>query len=114
MAESCAFFGAHSAAKRGPLAATYAVAVGHLSDRLAGAGPLETERPANERPLSRLEVEELQERLLAEGFDPGTPDGIVGGQTRAALRAYQRRAGLPPDGFPSVEILQKLRTSEGG
>jgi membrane-bound lytic murein transglycosylase B len=64
--------------------------------------------------LSRVEVEELQERLLAEGFDPGTPDGIVGGQTRAALRAYQRRAGLPPDGFPSVEVLQKLRTSEGG
>jgi len=93
---------------------TYAIAVGHLADRLAGAGPLETERPAGERPLSRVEVEELQERLLAEGFDPGTPDGIVGGQTRAALRAYQRRAGLPPDGFPSVEVLQKLRTSEGG
>ncbi len=93
---------------------TYAIAVGHLADRLAGAAPLETERPDGERPLSRLEVEELQERLLAEGFDPGTPDGIVGGQTRAALRAYQRRAGLPPDGFPSVEVLQKLRASEGG
>jgi membrane-bound lytic murein transglycosylase B len=93
---------------------TYAIAVGHLADRLAGAGPLETERPAGERPLSRLEVEELQERLLAKGFDPGQPDGIVGGQTRAALRAYQRHAGLPPDGFPSIEVLQKLRTSEGG
>ena len=93
---------------------TYAIAVGHLADRLSGAGPLETERPADERPLSRPEVEELQARLLAEGFDPGLPDGIVGGQTRAALRAYQRRAGLPPDGFPSFEVLQKLRTSEGG
>ena len=93
---------------------TYAIAVGHLADRLAGEGPLETERPAGERPLSRLEVEELQERLLAEGFDPGPPDGIVGGQTRAALRAFQRHAGLPPDGFPSIEVLQKLRTSDGG
>ncbi len=93
---------------------TYAIAVGHLADRLAGEGPLETERPAGERPLSRLEVEELQERLLAEGFDPGPPDGVVGGQTRAALRAFQRHAGLPPDGFPSIEVLQKLRRSDGG
>ena len=93
---------------------TYAIAVGHLADRLAGLGPLETERPAGERPLSRLEVEELQARLLAQGFDPGVPDGIVGGRTRAALRAYQRQAGLPADGFPSIEVLQKLRASEGG
>lgn len=93
---------------------TYAIAVGHLSDRLVGQGPLKSERPADERPLSRQEVEELQERLLAKGFDPGIPDGIVGRQTRAALRAFQRHADLPPDGFPSIEVLQKLRTSEGG
>lgn len=93
---------------------TYAVAVGHLADRLAGQGPLTTERPDAERPLSRREVEELQERLLAQGFDPGPPDGIVGGQTRAALRAYQGHTGLPADGHPSIEILQKLRASEGG
>jgi peptidoglycan lytic transglycosylase B len=93
---------------------TYAVAVGHLADRLAGQGPLTTERPAAERPLSRREVEELQERLFAKGFDPGAPDGIVGGQTRAALRAYQGHTGLPADGYPSFEILQQLRTSEGG
>lgn len=93
---------------------TYAIAVGHLADRLAGQGPLTTVRPAAERPLSRQEVEELQQRLLAKGFDPGPPDGIVGGQTRAALRAFQRHAGLPADGYPSIEVLQKLRTSEGG
>ena len=93
---------------------TYAIAVGHLADRLAGQGPLQTERPAGERPLSRQEVEELQERLLAKGFDPGVPDGVVGGRTRAALRAFQRHAGLPPDGFPSIEVLQKLRASSGG
>lgn len=93
---------------------TYAIAVGHLADRLAGQGPLIAERPVAERPLSRNEVAELQERLLAKGFDPGPPDGIVGGRTRDALRAFQRHADLPADGYPSFEILEKLRTSEGG
>lgn len=93
---------------------TYAVAVGHLADRLAGQGPLTAERPAAERPLSRREVAELQERLLAKGFDPGPPDGIVGGRTRAALRAFQRHADMPADGYPSIEVLHRLRTSEGG
>lgn len=93
---------------------TYAVAVGHLADRLAGLGPLRAARPLAERPLSRHEVEELQARLLARGFDPGPPDGIVGGRTRDALRAFQRHADLPADGYPSFEVLQKLRMSEGG
>ncbi len=93
---------------------TYAIAVGHLADRLAGAEPLLAARPADERPLSRQEVEELQARLLAQGFDPGPPDGVVGGRTREALRAYQRNAGMPADGYPSIEVLQRLRMSEGG
>ncbi len=93
---------------------TYAISVGHLADRLADGDPLKTPRPASERPLSRNEVEELQERLLAKGYDPGTPDGVIGRQTRAALRAYQQAAGLPPDGYPSYELLEKLRSSEGG
>lgn len=93
---------------------TYAIAVGHLADRLAGHGPLLAMRPAAERPLSRQEVEELQARLLAQGFDPGPPDGIVGGRTREALRAYQRNAGLPADGYPSFEVLQRLRMSKDG
>lgn len=93
---------------------TYAIAVGHLADRLAGDGPLKAERPAAERPLSREEVEELQARLLARGFDPGPSDGIVGGRTREALRAFQRHAGLPADGYPTIEVLRRLRMSEGG
>ena len=93
---------------------TYAVAVGHLADRIAGRGPLLAARPAEERPLSRQEVEELQARLLAQGYDPGPPDGIIGGRTRAALRAFQGQAGLPADGYPTIEVLRKLRMSEGG
>lgn len=87
----------------------YAVAVGHLSDRLVGGGPLLAARPAEERPLSRAEVEEIQSRLLALGYDPGPADGVVGSQTRKALQAYQRAARRPPDGYPTVRLLQDLR-----
>jgi membrane-bound lytic murein transglycosylase B len=87
----------------------YALAVGHLADRLVGKGPLLAERPAHDRPLSRAEVEEIQSLLARLGFDPGTPDGVLGAKTRAALRAYQRQSDLAPDGYPTPEVLQRLR-----
>ena len=92
----------------------FAISVGHLSDRIVGHGPLRAARPAEERPLSRGEMEELQERLLALGFDPGTPDGVLGSRTRAALRALQRSAGLPADGYPHFELLETLRRRGDG
>jgi membrane-bound lytic murein transglycosylase B len=87
----------------------YAVSVGHLADRLIGAGPLAGPRPAVGRPLSAAEVEEMQRLLAAHGFDPGEPDGRSGPLTRAALRSFQSHAGLPADGFPTLEMLARLR-----
>ena len=87
----------------------YAIAIGHLSDRLAGKGPLRAPKPARETPLSRAQVEEMQRLLAGLGFDPGEPDGVVGSKTRAALRAFQRRAKLAPDGYPTPELLAGLR-----
>lgn len=87
----------------------YAIAVGHLADRLVGKPPLQGPRPANDQPLSRAMVQEMQERLDALGYNPGTPDGVVGPMTRAAIRNYQKSAGLPPDGFPTYALLEKLR-----
>jgi membrane-bound lytic murein transglycosylase B len=92
----------------------YAISVGHLADRIAGKGPLAAVPPAGERPLSRREVEEMQTRLIALGFDPGSPDGVVGSLTRTAVRAFQSSAELPADGYPSVEVLQALRRAGGG
>ena len=48
------------------------------------------------------------------GFDPGTPDGVLGSRTRAALRAFQRTAGLPADGYPNIELLETLRRQGDG
>ena len=89
----------------------YAIAVGHLADRIAGRGPLLAARPAKEEPLSRAQVEEMQGLLGALGFDAGEPDGVVGSQTRAALRAFQREADVPPDGYPTPELLASIRRS---
>ncbi len=89
--------------------ALYAIAVGHLADRLIGRGPLQGPRPANEQPLSRAMVIEMQQRLAAHGFAIGTPDGVIGPMTRTAIRDFQKAKGMTPDGFPSTEVLEKLR-----
>lgn len=87
----------------------YALAVGHLSDRLKGGGPFQTKWPGSDRPLLRAERVELQERLTRKGFDTGGADGIIGPNTVAALRRYQTSVGMVPDGYASLSILQKLR-----
>ncbi len=86
----------------------YALTVGHLADRYAGSEPIQR-MPENETAMSVADVRELQELLNRNGFDSGEPDGRVGRQTRAAIRAYQQGVGLPTDGYASVVLLQALR-----
>ena len=86
----------------------YALAIGHLADRLRGGGPFVQPWP-DQRALSRNERSELQKRLASRGYEVGTPDGAIGAQTRAAVRDYQVAVGLPPDGMASGEVLESLR-----
>lgn len=90
-------------------ALSYVLAVSHLADRIAGAGPFVTAWPRHLPPLAPAEVRELQTRLAARGFDPGTPDGLAGERTRRATRAFQQVAGLVPDGYPDAGVLARLR-----
>ena len=92
----------------------YAVAVGHLADRLVGAGSLRSPRPVQEVPLSRADIRDLQQLLADKGFFAGGVDGVVGPETRKAIRAYQRRVHLPPDGYPTTGLLERLRGTTGG
>ncbi|MEQ8664173.1 MAG: lytic murein transglycosylase [Rhodospirillales bacterium] len=89
----------------------YAIAVGHLADRLAGGGPFLKAPPADDVPMSRQDVIEMQTLLGQRGFDAGEPDGVIGAKTRSAVRAYQRAKGLPADGYPSALILKHLKGS---
>lgn len=87
----------------------YALAVGHLADRFAGGGALVAKKPANDRPLSRKDVSAIQRLLTANGFDAGGADGVIGSKTRSALKAFQKHAGLPADGYPSAGVLERLQ-----
>jgi len=95
--------------KRYNNATSYALGVGILSDRLIGAPPLAATWPADMRPLSGAQVEELQRLLAQKGYDPGGIDGMAGPGTRDAIRAYQSDKGLPADGNPSTAILDFLK-----
>jgi membrane-bound lytic murein transglycosylase B len=91
----------------------YALAVGHLADRLVGKGPLLAKKPNNDKALSRNDMKEIQRLLAEKGFDPGGADGIAGSKTRRAIKEYQGRKGLAPDGHPDSRLLEHLR-GDGG
>ena len=94
-------------------AVSYALAVGHLADRIAGLPELATAWPRDVRALDRAERQELQQLLFSHGLAPGDVDGLIGGQTKAAIRAFQIKQGLPADGHPDAELLERLRGKGG-
>jgi peptidoglycan lytic transglycosylase B len=90
-------------------AEAYALAIGHLADRLRAGGPFVQPWPRHERVLTRAERYELQQLLATRGYDIGELDGRVGGKTRNAVRQFQSSMGHVPDGFASAGILDRLR-----
>ncbi|MCR9150970.1 MAG: lytic murein transglycosylase [Rhodobacteraceae bacterium] len=102
-------FGNFHVIERYNAADAYVIAVGHLADRIAGGAPIRAGWPRGDRALLQAERMELQERLTKAGFSTGGVDGKIGPKTIAAVRAYQRAAGLVPDGYASLEILKRLR-----
>ncbi|WP_068830381.1 lytic murein transglycosylase [Pseudomonas sp. BMS12] len=88
---------------------SYALAVGLLGASFDGGGQISGGWPKDERPLGRSERIALQEGLAARGYNPGPADGIIGANTRRAVRAFQQSLGLPADGYPTPALLQRLR-----
>ena len=88
---------------------SYALGVALLSERYRDAGQIAASWPTDDLPLSRSERVELQQRLAALGLDPGSADGIIGANTRKAIRTYQQSQGWPADGYPNHQLLDKLR-----
>jgi membrane-bound lytic murein transglycosylase B len=86
----------------------YALSVGHLADRIAGAGKL-TKTPAENAPrLHRDQVVYLQQQLQAAGISLESADGIFGPATRRALAEFQQRHNMIADGFPNSKTLELL------
>ena len=88
---------------------SYALGVGLLAQRLEGGPGVSAAWPRDLGTLSRSQLTTLQTALNQRGFATGTPDGVMGPATRDGIRAYQRSLGLPPDGYPTTELLQTLQ-----
>ncbi|MDE1166771.1 MAG: lytic murein transglycosylase [Pseudomonas sp.] len=88
---------------------SYALGVSLLSQRFNGAGYIYGQWPKDDLPLSRTERLELQTLLTAKNYDAGTPDGIIGANTRKAIRSAQQALGWPADGYPNHKLLESLR-----
>jgi lytic murein transglycosylase len=86
----------------------YSTTAGYLATRIAGAAPLH--RPAS--PVVQLpfnELRELQQLLVRAGFNVGKVDGVMGQQSRSAVKAMQIKYGLPADSWPTAELLARMR-----
>ncbi|MDQ2068168.1 lytic murein transglycosylase [Xinfangfangia sp. CPCC 101601] len=91
-------------------AENYALGVGHLSDRLAGAGPLAAAFGPDANGLTKADRQELQRLLTARGFDTEGSDGVIGAKSKAAIERFQASRGLAVTGVPSADLLRILRS----
>jgi len=102
-------YGNYDVLKEYNISDAYVLALGHLSDRLSGAGELRGLWPRSDRALTLDERIEVQRILTAQGYDTAGIDGRHGPATIAAVQAWQRANGLPPDGYVNAEMLARLR-----
>jgi lytic murein transglycosylase len=87
---------------------TYSTTAAYLATRIAGAAPMR--RPAaTVAQLPFNEIKELQQLLVRAGFDVGKVDGVLGQQSRTAVKAMQVKYGLPADSWPTTELLARMR-----
>lgn len=87
----------------------YALGVGHLADRIGGAGPLQGSFPRDANGLSREDRVAIQRGLTQRGYDVGTIDGVIGAKTEAAIRDFQQRQGVTVTGAATQDVLALLR-----
>ena len=88
---------------------SYALAVGLLAQRLAGGPGVQAAWPRDLAALGRSQLQALQTALAQRGYPAGAADGVMGPATRDALRRWQRSIGVPADGYPTLELLQRLQ-----
>jgi membrane-bound lytic murein transglycosylase B len=95
--------------KRYNNADSYALAVGHLADRIIGGKPFVAAWGAGNDGLTHGEREEIQTHLKRLGYDIGDVDGFFGDKTKAALHEMQAKLGFPQVDAGSKELLNALK-----
>lgn len=90
---------------------SYALAVGHLADRLVGGRPFAQGFGPDATGLTLSQRKEVQQLLNHKGYDAGTVDGVFGKQTNSAIAAYQAAQGSAVTGTPSRSLLAALRSN---
>ncbi len=90
---------------------SYALAVCEIYHRLKGETSIEI-NPQRERSIfSKQQIKTLQQRLNLLEFHTGKPDGIIGKKTRKAIKAFQVKYNLNPDGYLSQSLYRKILDS---
>jgi len=89
----------------------YALSVALLGDAVKGGHSLVAQWPTHDRQLSEAQVRRLQAKLKTLGYEVGAIDGKIGDALRAAVRAFQERNGLAPDGYPDLALLKQVSAS---
>jgi membrane-bound lytic murein transglycosylase B len=87
----------------------YALAVGILARQIVGGPPVMQAAPADDEPLSRDTIIDMQLRLARLGLYSDETDGLLGPKTRSAVRLFQKQAGLPADGHPTPDVVRRLQ-----
>ena len=89
----------------------YALAVGHLADRIHGGDLIKTPWPKDDRQLSRDARVALQKKLAALGYKVNEFEAHIDFDLRDNIRAEQKKLGMVPDGAPTPALLEKLGVS---
>jgi lytic murein transglycosylase len=86
----------------------YSTTAAYLATRIAGAAPMR-KPSAQVAQLTFAQIKQLQQLLVKAGYDVGKVDGILGQQTRNAVKAMQVKYGQPADSWPTAELLARMR-----
>jgi membrane-bound lytic murein transglycosylase B len=86
----------------------YALSVGLLGDAVKGGPGLLTQWPTHDHPLTAAQIQRLQVKLKKMGYEVGEIDGRIGDALRSAVRTYQERNGLKPDGYANQALFGRI------
>ncbi|MGB0907550.1 MAG: lytic murein transglycosylase [Maricaulaceae bacterium] len=90
---------------------SYALGIGVLSEALRGKKAITKAWPRSDKPVGRSDLKRMQEKLTALGYDTKGADGIVGPNTRRAIRAWQSTKGLAADGYIEQKLFKRIMDS---